>query len=389
MRTQQIAQALYLDALISYPRSGSQKLPPSIDYAGIIKRLGEISKSYEVLADELLSMPVLQPNEGERTDPAHPSIHPSGERPERLTGPQKKLYDLIVRRFFSVFGKPALVEGVRVELDVGGELFIIRGRRLLEAGWLKYYAPYGTTEEIILPRLTEGQFLRLEEVKFEEGETQPPPRYNPASIIKEMHARNLGTKGTRAPILQNIYARGYIVGQQITVTDLGTRVIEALEKYCPEITSEELTAQFEREMDAIQEGKIKKEEVIERAKKELDKIWRKFRQHELEIGKELAKAIRITHARQRLVGKCRRCGGELRIMRSRKTRKRFVGCSGYPSCTYTAPLPQRGTILPLHKDCDQCGSPMINVTPPRGRPYRMCLNPECPSKAGWKGRRTA
>jgi DNA topoisomerase-1 len=384
MRTQQLAQALYLAALISYPRTSSQKLPPSIDYAGILRRLGEISKPYRDFADELLALPSLVPNEGKGTDPAHPSIHPTGEVPEKLTGPQRKLYDLITRRFFSVFGRPALVEGVRVELDVGGQSFFLRGRRVLEGGWLRYYGPYGTTEEVILPRLNEGQLLGVEEVKLEERETQPPPRYNPASIVKEMRARNLGTKGTRAPILQNIYERGYILGQQISVTELGMQVIEALDKYCPEIVSEELTVQFEREMDAIQEGMQRKEEVIDRARKELDKILQKFKQHEMEIGKQLAEALRVTRAKRLAVGKCPDCGGELRILRSRKTRKRFVGCSGYPGCTYTAPLPQRGMVVPLHKSCDQCNAPMIQVNPRGRRPYRMCINPGCPSKKGWK-----
>jgi len=389
MRTQQLAQDLYLAALISYPRTSSQKLPPSIGYAKIMEQLGRFSKQYKEFADELLALPELVPSEGKKTDPAHPSIYPSGERPEKLTGPHQKLYDLIVRRFFSVFGKPALVESMKVELGVGGQLFYIHGRRVLDEGWLKYYGRYGATEEVILPELREGQVLTVRELKFEEKETQPPPRYNPASIVKEMEARNLGTKGTRAPILQNIYGRGYIFGNQITVTDLGIEVVDSLLKHCPEIVSEELTAQFELEMEAIQEGKRDKEEVIAKARAELNKILDKFKQHQLEIGKQLAEAYRVTRMKQRILGKCSKCGGDLRVIVSRATHKRFVGCSNYPKCANTFPLPQAGMIVSLGRMCERCGAPMIQVNRVGMRPYRMCINHRCPSKVDWGKKKLA
>jgi DNA topoisomerase-1 len=389
MRTQQIAQLLYQAALISYPRTSSQKLPPTINYAKIIEQLGSLSKQYKKFADELLAAPELKPNEGKKVDPAHPACFPTGERPEKLAGPQQKLYDLIVRRFFSVFGKPALAESIRVELDVGGQPFFLRGRRVLEEGWLAYYGRYGATEEIILPQLSEGQKLAVKEVKFEEKETQPPPRYNPSSIVKEMEARNLGTKATRAPLLQNIYERGYIFGNQITVTDLGIEVIDALLKHCPEIASEELTAQFEREMEAIQEGKRDKEEIIEKARRELDRLLKKFRMHQLEIGKQLGEAYRITRQKQRIMGPCAKCGGDLKIVVSRATHKRFAGCSNYPRCTNSFPLPQAGMIISLGKSCEQCGAPMIQVNRIGMRPYRMCLDPKCPSKANWGKKKRA
>ncbi len=383
MRTQQIAQLLYQAALISYPRTSSQKLPPTINYAKIIGQLGGLSNQYKIIADELLAMPKLRPNEGKKIDPAHPAIFPTGEKPKKLVSPQNKLYDLIVRRFFSVFGKSALVESVRVEIDVGGEPFLLRGRRVLEEGWLDYYDRYGATEEIILPQLSKGQELETNEVRLVKKETQPPSRYNPSSIVKEMESRNLGTKATRANLLQNIYMRGYIFGNQITVTDLGIEVIDSLLKHCPEIVGEELTAQFEREMEAIQGGKRDKEEVIEKARKELDKILEKFRAHQLEIGKQLGKAYRVTRQKQRIMGKCTKCGGDLKLVVSRATRKRFAGCSNYPQCTNSFPLPQSGMIISPGKICEQCGAPMIQVNRIRVRPYRMCIDPDCSSKSNW------
>jgi len=382
MRTQQIAQQLYDAAYISYPRTSNQKFPPTIDLAAILKHLRGISR-YKKLVDTLLEQPVLVPTEGTKTDPAHPPIHPTGEKPERLVGPQLRLYDLIVRRFLSIFGKPVLKESVRVELDVDGQPFYIRGRRILDEGWLAYYGPYGAMEEVTLPKLSEGQQLTPVELQFEEKETQPPPRYNPASIIKVMEEKNLGTKATRAPILQTLYERGYIFGNQIVVTDIGMEVVDSLSKNCPEIVSEELTAHFESEMEKIQEGKTSKDDVIAEAREKLDEMLGKFKKKQEDIGKDLGDAYAETKRKQRVLGTCAKCGGELKVIVSRATHKRFAGCSSYPNCKNAFPLPQAGFIVSLDKKCEHCGAPVIQVNRAGMRPYRMCLEPKCKSKENW------
>ncbi len=387
LRTQQLAQDLYLAGLISYPRTGSQKLPPALGYRGILEKLGGM-REYREAAGSLLAKRELRPREGEKTDPAHPSIHPTGEKPGELKGPQRNLFDLIVRRFLAVFGDPAVVEGIGVELACGDQTFRLSGRRVVERGWLDLYGRYAEAEEVPLPPLREGQRLRVKEVRLERGETQPPPRYNPASIVREMAERGLGTKATRASILQNLYERGYIRGERITVTELGMGVVEALQEHCPEIVSEELTASFEREMDAIQEGRVRKEEVMEKARVKLEEILRKFKEREAEIGERLAEMYRKTRLAQRTLGKCR-CGGELRVIATRNG-KRFAGCSNFErGCRVTYPLPSSGTILALGRTCPQCGTPLIQVRRPGGRPYRMCLEPGCPSKEGWRKKEPA
>ncbi|MFN4133723.1 MAG: DNA topoisomerase I, partial [Candidatus Hadarchaeales archaeon] len=384
MRTQQIAQDLYLAGAISYPRTSSQKLPPSIGYAAVIEKLGEISTQYREIANELLKMPALVPREGPKTDPAHPSIYPTGEKVEGLKGPHAKIYDLIVRRFFSVFGKPAVIRGERADIDVGGQLFHLHGRRIVDEGWLKYYGKYGGTEEKVLPGMKEGQEIEVKDVVLEEKETQPPPRYNPASLVKKMEERNLGTKATRGEIVQTLYSRNYISGSQISVTELGMEVVNTLEKYCPEIVSEELTARLETEMERIQEGKIEGKEIIAKARLELDRILEKFKNKQMDIGRDLAQAVSLAIAKQYVLGRCQACGGELRILRSKKTHKRFAGCANYPECRQAFPLPQRGAIIPLGKNCEKCGAPVIQVSSPGRRPYRMCLDPSCETKASWK-----
>ncbi|MCW4054984.1 MAG: DNA topoisomerase I, partial [Candidatus Bathyarchaeota archaeon] len=141
MTTSSIAQSLYLDALISYPRTSSQKLPPTLDYQSILKHLGR-SHKYTKIAAELLAKPTLKPIEGKREDPAHPAIYPTGSLPEHaLQTSKKNIWDLVVRRFLAVFAEPAIQQSLKVSINVNGNRFHLIRRQTLEEGWLRFYKP--------------------------------------------------------------------------------------------------------------------------------------------------------------------------------------------------------------------------------------------------------
>ncbi|MHA2153300.1 MAG: DNA topoisomerase, partial [Candidatus Thorarchaeota archaeon] len=108
-----MAQSLYLDAVISYPRTSSQKIPESLNLKEILNGL-EGMRNYSQLVKKVLQRGNLTPVQGKKTDPAHPAIHPTGTKhTKRLTPSEKKLYDLIVRRFLALFGDPAEKEHLR------------------------------------------------------------------------------------------------------------------------------------------------------------------------------------------------------------------------------------------------------------------------------------
>jgi DNA topoisomerase-1 len=384
-QTNSIAESLYQSGIISYPRSSSQKLPPSINYVKILKALAAIPQ-YKKFAEELLMKEKLIPNEGKREDSAHPAVYPTFETQDlkKLTAQQKKLYDLIVRRFLSVFAEPATRESNIVTLDVNGEKFKVVGKRIIEPGWTAIYEPYLAYEEQILPDMKIGDKVKVQKIEQTAKETQPPGRFSQGSILKEMEERNLGTKATRAEILQTLYARKYILGKSIQVTKLGEAVTKALKDYSPRILSEDMTKRFEEEMDEVYKGKKKREEVIKEAKETLVDILAEFKQNEKKIGKKLLEALVQARKEERRLGTCPACKvGELRIIRSRKTIKFFVGCSSYPNCHNLYPLPQGAYITPLGKVCDKCNTPMIQVQRKGKRPFRMCLDPKCVTKADW------
>jgi len=390
-QTMAVAESLYQAGIISYPRSSSQKLPTSINYQKILRALRNVS-AYKKFADQILSKSEIKPNEGVREDSAHPAIYPTSEVADlkSLTSQQKKIYDLIVRRFLSVFSDSALRESVNVVLDVGGNNFVAVGKRTIEPGWTKIYEPYLDFEEQILPELEIGEKMNVLNMEKLNKETQPPGRYSQGSILKEMEKRELGTRATRAEILKTLYDRGYISGQSIKVTKLGEVVTEALQEYSPKILSEELSRKFESDMDEVSNGKMKREEVVEGAEKTLGEILEEFRKNEKEIGKKLFDGLVEARREQNTLGTCPNCKtGELRMMFSKKSGKRFVGCSNYPKCVTGFPLPQLGFIIPLGKLCDKCGMPMIQVNRKGRRPFRMCINHKCVTKEGWGKRKSS
>ncbi|HLC37185.1 MAG TPA: DNA topoisomerase I [Candidatus Nanoarchaeia archaeon] len=381
-QTLEIAQELYTNGLISYPRTSSQKLPPSIDYKKILEGLSK-NKNYSPLCEELLKKRSLKPNDGKKEDRAHPAIYPVGLEAS-LADRYGQLYDLIVHRFLATFSEDATRETNTITIDVDGENFIAKGTRTTNHGWHKFYGRFLILEEQELPKLKEKQELNVKEVKLHNNETQPPKRYTPASIIKKMESLGLGTKATRSEIIDTLYQRNYISDEPIKATQLGIKTVEALEKYTPRILDQQLTKHFEDEMEEIQDGKKHKNAVIEEAKESLTKVLLDFKEKEKLIGASLGEAYIETQIQESLIGKCPVCKeGTLRITYSKKTKSKFIACNKYPDCKTTFSLPKFALIKPTKKECSSCQFPTLLVIRKGKRPYEHCINQNCPKKLEW------
>src|SRR5208282_2130098 len=145
----------------------------------------------------------------------------------------------------------------------------------------------------------------------------------------------------------------------------------------------ELTRKLEETMNEIQQGKETKEVVLQNAVEILKPVLLELKEKESVIGEQLSQALKKARLEERTVGTCTKCGdGKLVILRSKKTGKRFVGCTNYfeDKCNVTFPLPQKGTIKPLNATCKNCGCPVLRVYLRGKRSWKLCLNPNCPSK---------
>jgi len=383
-QTQSIAQTLYEDGLISYPRTESQKLPPKLGYKTLLKKLKGQEK-YTEKAKKVLKKDKndnLYTTQGKKEDDAHPAIYPTGESPSGLSKQEGRIYDLVVKRFFAVFGKAAKRQSLTFTLDVNDHEFKAKSKITKERNWYDLYDPYVRVDEAELPEMEEGQILDVEDFRKDEKETQPPNRYSQSGIVNQLEKQDLGTKATRAQTVDRLYNRNYIEDKPINVTDLGLAIIDTLEDYCSNVISEELTREFEDKMDEIREGDNTRKEVLGEAEEELGDILGKFKDNQKQIGAELVNTIDAERERRRTLGECQECeDGMLRMIKSNGSK--FVGCSNYPDCENTYPLPNNGNIEPVGETCDTCGTPKIKVTRNKGKNYSMCIDPDCETKEDW------
>ncbi len=379
-KTLQLAQNLYLNGLISYPRTSSQKLPPSINYKEILKKIAKKYKSENLLKRKT-------PIQGKKSDPAHPSIYPTGEAMgTALNQDERKIYDLICKRFLALFMEDAVKETKKLSIEIEKLKFSKKSSFLKEKNWIEIY-PVKISEEK-LPDMEKE--VEIKEIKFEGKETQPPKRYSPASIVSVLEKKNLGTKATRSSILDTLYNRDYIKNTSIEATPLGISLIESLEKYSPIITNESLTRKFEKEMETIRKAKKnlekRKNKILDEAKNTIKKIYSEFKKHEEKIGKELLQAtikFRRQQQEENKLNICPKCKkGYLVIKYSRKTKRYFVACDKYPDCKNTYTLPPHGLMKPAKSGdkktiCEECGFPMIMALQKGKRPWIFCFNPNC------------
>ncbi|MEM4570081.1 MAG: DNA topoisomerase I [Desulfurococcaceae archaeon] len=297
MKTQEIAEQLYLDALISYPRTNSQKLPPTINYKEIMDKLARLEKYRELVLRLLAETKnVLKPVEGEKEDPAHPAIHPTGVTPRELTREQAAIYDLIVRRFLAAFAQHAVISRVKVTFTTldGLHDFSATGLNVEYPGWMVYY-PFHKPSTRTIPALKQGEKLEVVKVTLRETYTKPPPRLKKIDILRWMEDVGVGTESTRAIIIEKLFERGYLKNAKtgIEVSDLGIGVIEVIERFFPDLVSVELTRTFEVLMNDIVKGLRRREHVIMEAKRVLVDLLTRFNSYINDAGLLLAKKLSL------------------------------------------------------------------------------------------------
>jgi len=375
-----IAEELYTNGYISYPRTDNTVYPPSEDLKGILNKL--LSTEFANDVKEILSKGELHPTAGKKSTTDHPPIHPTDAADrKKLSEAEWKVYELIVRRFLATLGEDMVSEVISLKFDLNGEPFVSRGLRIVDKGWRKYY-PYGYIKETELPKLKVNDIAKVLSVELVSKMTQPPKRYSQGGLIQEMERLGLGTKSTRHEIIQKLYARNYIQGVPPQPTKPGIAVTQALEKHAEKITKPDMTSMLEKEMDKIAEGEKDFESTIDESKEMLKQIVEIMDANRTAIGKAIKDALKS----QNVIGKCPDCNGNLGILRSQKG-KRFVGCSNFPKCKRSYPLPQNGKVVYSGETCSECGSPKVKLITKGKRPWLMCLNLTCPSKA--KGRMNA
>jgi DNA topoisomerase-1 len=366
-RAMSMAEDLYAHGYISYPRTDNTVYPRGLDLKGIVGKLSGIREFREV--SEFLIKEGIRPSRGRVESKDHPPIYPTGIIPAK----RDAVYDLIARRFLATLHRDAEVERKDTTIMVEGENFSADGQRLTYDGYLQIWT-YERFEERRIPDLEKGERVKLEKAELVEDETKPQARMQLGSLIALMEKLGLGTKSTRAEIVQKLYDREYVRGNPPVSTEIAVSLVGALDRYADKITEVEMTQKLEEDMELIAAGKKTFKEVVEESRELLREITGIIEEHRTEIGAEILKAVQSNNS----AGRCPKCGGELRVLVSKK-KKRFVACKNYPNCRNTYPLPQKGNIR-FEGACEKCGAPILVFYAGRRR-VKGCANPECEKTA--------
>ena len=376
-RTMRLAESLYMNGFISYPRVDNTVYPKSLDLKACVKAISSVPQ-YSKVCRDLLAQPTLTPTRGKQETTDHPPIYPTAAADaSKLQPAEWKLYNLIARRFLATLMGPATLEATKVSLSIEDEPFVAQGTVLVDPGFREIY-PFGLKRDEVLPELHEGDICSVDEMHLEAKQTEPPARYSQGRLIQEMERLGLGTKSTRASIIDRLYEVKYLKNDPVEPSQLGMAIICALEAYAPHVTSPDMTAELEGDMSEVAEGRSTQDKVVTHSRALLAGLMDELIEHKDDLGEAISDAV-TADAR---VGACPKCGRDLVMKNSAKTRGSFIGCMGWPDCDVTYPVPTGVKIEPIEGDgavCPTCGAPRIKCKPFRAKAYDMCVNPQCPT----------
>lgn len=292
--TLSLMQSLYeRHKLLTYPRTDSRYISQDV-VATLPERLRScMVDEYKPLAQEIYRNKPLKTkylvNDAKVTD--HHAIIPTEEQPQLydLSGPERNIYDLVVRRFLAVLMDPHEYEEIRLTMTIGGETFTAKGKRVLSQGWKAAYNRSFQLEEDEdeqaqnLPELSQGQKLKVESVALKPGKTSPPARYTEATLLSAMEhpsgqvsdqnlsrileeTSGLGTPATRADIIEKLFSTFYVErrGKELVPTSKGMQLVELAPE---ELRSAALTAKWEDQLADIAKGKVRDSEFVDQMRK--------------------------------------------------------------------------------------------------------------------------
>ncbi len=281
--------------------------------------------------------------------PANPEIDPESIK-EFLDNKQFKIYELIWQRMIASQMASAITDSTTIDI-LAGDRYTVRanGSTIKFEGFLKVYPI--KSEEIILPKLTEKENLDLLKIISEQHFTQPPARFNEASLIKVLEELGIGRPSTYAPTISTIQDRGYIqkIEKRLHPQEIGTLVNKLLVEHFPKIVDVKFTAKMEEDLDRVAENK--KDWVVI-----LKDFYNPFKINLMQKEKEIDKKELTEEATDKI---CEKCGKPMIIKMGRFGK--FMACSNYPDCKNTKQLDDKGEVEEpetTNEICEKCGKPM-------------------------------
>lgn len=386
-RTMRIAQQLYegIDTgeghigLITYMRTDSVNL--AADAINEIRQF--IAKRYG--KEDLPAKARQFRTKAKNAQEAHEAIRPTSVLVEPasikkyLTNEQFKLYELIWQRTVACQMNHATINTIAVDLACGeGNRFRATGSTIADPGFMQVYQESiderkkEEHEDRILPPMEKGDRVKLKEIACLQHFTEPPPRYTEASLVKTLEEYGIGRPSTYANIIATLLQRNYVILEQkrFCPTDVGRVVNRFLTQYFTQYVDYDFTAKLEDELDAVSRGE---KEWIPL----MNNFWDPFK-HKIDDIEENVQRKDVTQ--EKIDEKCPECDKPLSIRLGR--RGRFIGCTGYPECSYTRNLTEETSEntdakIPVDHPCPLCQSDLVIKFGRYGKFIGCSQYPEC------------
>jgi len=285
-RILQVAEDLYAEGFISYPRTETNRYRPGFNYdspcRAAVEGLGVTPPSIEA-----------KPRQGRKDDGAHTPIYPI--MAYKGSGIHLTVWSYVAKRFLAnAYYRNALRRERSAELDLAGIKMRTAGSELVEPGFYEIYDYFEPSDNPI-PRLEDGEEVKVVSLKLHEGRTRPPKRLTESDLLKLMEEHGIGTDATRASFPKLIMDRGYAVrrGKVFKPTDLGLRLIDVLESIDPKLVTPETRRRIEELMTMIESGETTYEKALEKAVQEYKPLYLEL---ESKISSEAIKLASAKHS---------------------------------------------------------------------------------------------
>jgi len=260
----ELAEDLYLEGIITYPRVDNQKYSESFNHEENLKKL--INSNFSDYVKKLINEKLFYPTKGKFVEDHEPITPIKGIKSyKNLLG--YKLYEIILKHYLAILSPPAIINKVKILGEVEGEKFIAEGEKILYKGFLEIF--YFEHKEEYVDEFKINNLYKIDKVYLEEKETRPPNRYTESTLIAKMEEVKIGTKTTRPYIIERLKERNYVIkkGRILYPTEKGIKLIDFLEKIWDKYISPEFTSRMEENMEKIATGERDWEKVVEEERK--------------------------------------------------------------------------------------------------------------------------
>ncbi|XP_020823025.1 DNA topoisomerase 3-alpha [Phascolarctos cinereus] len=359
--TMKIAEKLYTQGYISYPRTETNIFPQDLNLTALVQQQIH-DQQWGAFAQRILDRGGPTPRNGKKSDQAHPPIHPT-KYTCNLQGNEQRLYEFIVRHFLACCSEDAQGQETTVEIDIAQERFFAHGLMILARNYLDVYI-YDKWSDKVIPIYEKGSCFQPTTIEMVDGETSPPQLLTEADLIALMEKHGIGTDATHAEHIETIKSRMYVgltPDKRFLPGHLGMGLVEGYDSMGYEMSKPDLRAELEADLKLICEGKKDKHVVLRQQIQKYKQVFIEAVAHANKLDEALSQYFgemataagqeEIYPAVPATIKKCPQCNKDM-VLKRKKNGGFYLSCMGYPDCRKAIWFPD--SVVEASKDDTVC-----------------------------------